>query len=139
MPQVNEGKMRGGVSGGTRRQQDAMTPSPAMRRVRERVARLPHLAHMSHMVTLAQLAASIAHEVNPTITASVVDGKEMKLRNLRAPAVVVPALFEDGGVAVQLTEQTATIGGVPAEQPAIGRRRWWTPVGLLVGCRGRHW
>jgi hypothetical protein len=80
-----------------------------MRRVRERVARLPHLAHMSRMVTLAQLAASIAHEVNPTITASVGDGKEMKLRNLRAPAVVVPSLFEDGGVAGQLTEQTATI------------------------------
>jgi hypothetical protein len=48
------------------------------------------------MVTLAQLAASIAHEVNPTIAASVVDGKEMKLRNLRAPAVAVGPLFEDG-------------------------------------------
>ena len=71
--------------------------SPAMRRVRERGARLPHLAPISRMVTLAQLAASMAHEVNPTITASVVDGKETKSRNRRAPAVAVPSLFEDGG------------------------------------------
>jgi len=69
-----------------------------MRRVRERGPRLPHLAPISRMVTtLAQLAGSIAHEVNPTITASVVDGKETKSRNRRAPAVAVPSLFEDGG------------------------------------------
>jgi hypothetical protein len=28
MPQVNEGKMRGGVSGGTRPQEDALTAKP---------------------------------------------------------------------------------------------------------------
>ena len=81
-------------------------PRHAMRRVRERVAQLPH---MNRVVTLAQPTVSIVHEVNQTITASVVNRKEMELRDLRARAVAIPSLLEDRREAAQLTEQTASI------------------------------
>lgn len=111
-------------------------PRHAMKLVRERVAQLPH---MSRVVTLAQLTASIVHEVNQTITASVINGKEMELRDLRAPAVAIPSLLEDRQVAAQLTERTASIWRCSYRAASYRPEARSTAVALLVECRGRHW